>query len=108
MPVHAQDKMTERGPSMPCHGNKDGENADGNDALMFMHDCMGIDLMQAQTDSNPDLPDHDSDRITAAIGQDIIVPPNLVTNTIIRGPPGLDERKATTPSVILNTQRFRI
>ncbi len=94
--------MANAAEQQPCH------QTDGNDGLMLVIDCMGVDLFQADV-SNDIQPDLSVDSVDYA-SADLVADYNFLPSNIngIRGPPNKAERPNTNLSLILTTQRFRI
>ncbi len=90
--------------SESCHDMED----EGAEPPMFSIDCMGIDLFQQDTnhDFQPDLVLTSIDPVWSDLVADYNFRPEYINS--IRGPPDKFIEPRGQPSIILNTQRFRI
>lgn len=88
----------------PCHQSDDTKK----DGPMFALDCMGVDLFQA--DVQTDVPVPDGDDVLHFVWADLTAGDSFQPADIhgIRGPPDGAGRTPNQPSLILTTQRFRI
>lgn len=89
-----------------CH-DEQADNMPGG--VMFMKDCMNIDLQTVNDAVSVQKPDHKIDRVVYDWASEMISSSVQQTgNGTIRGPPDRENIRNTGPSLILTTQRFRI
>ncbi len=91
----------------PCHGESVDSKKTSHD-VMFMLDCMNVDLQTAKVDILKSPDQNVQTVIYAEI--DKLISPTLqrATQKPIRGPPDFQNVRNLRPSLILTTQRFLI
>lgn len=92
---------------MPCHGEKQDDNE--KHSLMFMKDCLKVELLQAGHGDTFQKPDIDISKVVYG-APDLLTGYNFepVASYNIRGPPTETVAAGTYPPVYLTTQRLRI
>lgn len=107
MPVcsdEAQAAATEK----PCAGHESGKNGK-TDTVIFLQDCMNIDLQTADSVSAKKLDTQNSISLAALVKHNSLPawPPAEAAG--IRGPPpDWPDLSRSRPPILLTTQRFRI